>query len=762
MFKNSVFIVFTLLFIVPVHAQESNGTIRGHIVHHLTHAPLSGVNVLLDESVRGAASDLDGDFQIENIEPGIYNVSFEFVGFENVTKTDIIVKPDRITFINAEMQESMLESETIEVSAGYFKKDETEPVSAVDFNAEEIRRAPGSAGDISRFLKALPSAAQVADNANDMMVRGGSPMENGFLIDNIYIPNINHFPVQGASGGAIGMLNTDFIDDVKFYAGGFSAAYGDKLSSITEIKFRDGNYDEYDGQLDLSMAGVGGIIEGPLPMKKGSWFVSARRSYLDFIVDGLGLDGKVPQYGDVHAKLSLDINPKNKVTILDIYGWSAIGITKDEAVKDDNGSYGKQNNKQNTLGLNWSYFWNSSGYSNTSLSYSQNGSDDFWYDTDTGNPDQGNDYSESALRVRNRNFYQFNRSHKIEFGFEGSLNYSRFNYYLKSYTNRLGNEIPEFEFDNRYNSSSAAVFTSYNFNLTQKWLASLGVRGDYHSFNKHSHLSPRLSLTWQATRRLTFTAASGVYYQQLPLFILSQEDSNHNLKDPKAIHFVTGMEYLLTKDSRVSIELYNKDYYDFPLDPSDPSLFVVDDGTSFHYFGKYENLVDNGRARTYGIEILFQKKLYKDFYGLIGGSWFRSRYKDYSGTWRNRDYDNRYLFTFSGGYRPGSKWEVSARWNYAGGVPYTPLNLELSQEYNTSIIDESKINSERKPAYHSLNLRFDRHFNFKKSTLTIYTSIWNAYNRKNIAAYYWDKDEKKQNAIYQWSFIPLLGFEYEF
>ena len=113
---------------------------------------------------------------------------------------------------------------------------------------------------------------------NDLVVRGGSPFENGFYVDNIQIPNINHFPTQGASGGAISILNVDFIEDVTFYTGGFSCAYADRLSSIVDITLREGNRDEFDGQIDLHMAGFGGNVEGPFANKKGSWFFSARRS----------------------------------------------------------------------------------------------------------------------------------------------------------------------------------------------------------------------------------------------------------------------------------------------------------------------------------------------------------------------------------------------------------------------------------------------------------------------------------------------------
>lgn len=114
----------------------------------------------------------------------------------------------------------------------------------------------------------MPSIAKVNDQVNGLIVRGGNPAENAFYLDNIEIPNINHYPMQGSSSGPIGLINTDFIQEVDFSAGGFSAAYGDRLSSVMELRFREGNRQEFDGQIDMNLAGVGLTGEGPLAGEK--------------------------------------------------------------------------------------------------------------------------------------------------------------------------------------------------------------------------------------------------------------------------------------------------------------------------------------------------------------------------------------------------------------------------------------------------------------------------------------------------------------
>jgi hypothetical protein len=137
-------------------------------------------------------------------------------------------------------------------------------------------------------------------------------------------------------------------------------------------------------------------------------------------------------------------------------------------------------------------------------------------------------------------------------------------------------------------------------------------------------------------------------------------------------------------------------------------------------------------------------------------------YKDYSGKWRNRIYDNRFNFNLEGGYIPSSDWEFKIRWIYAGGAPYTPLNYEASKNAGVGIWDLNRINSERLPDYHSMNIRIDKRFYFSSSSLLVYLSVWNVYARKNVAFYYWNEVTNEIDTQEQWGMLPVLGVEYEF
>jgi hypothetical protein len=215
-------------------------------------------------------------------------------------------------------------------------------------------------------------------------------------------------------------------------------------------------------------------------------------------------------------------------------------------------------------------------------------------------------------------------------------------------------------------------------------------------------------------------------------------------------------------DTKLSIEAYAKEYRCLPLDSSDPTLSVVDDGLFNQRFKVYDRLSGTGRAYTRGIEFILQRKMSDGIYGLVSGSYSRSRYTDLSGVWRDRVYDNRWIFSVIGGYKPDQEWEFSVRWTYAGGGPYTPFDGQASTAANIGIIDQERINAERYPDYHALNLRVDRRFFFSSHLLDIYLSVWNAYNNKNVAGYFWNSTENRQDTRYQWSILPVVGVEYEF
>ena len=764
--KQRPLLLLILLFSISItaFAQESNltGSIKGKVLDSETKQPLIGVNVYLPDLKTGCTTNLEGEYSLPKIKVGSYNLVFSYVGYEKITIPDVIVRSARITYLNTELKPTDINLDAVEVKAGYFSRTESQSISATSFSFEEIRRAPGAGGDVSRIIFGLPSLAKVNDTKNSLIVRGGSPVENGFYIDNIEIPNINHFPVQGSSEGPIGIINVDLIENVNFLSGGFNSSYGDRLSSIMELKYREGNRTTTDVQLDMSFQGFGGVIEGPLGGGKGSYVLSARRSYLDLIIDLMNEKVGMPTYADVQGKLVYDISDKHKLSIIDIFSHDNQLMNQADAKENKNYVYTDYLYYTNTVGANWQYLWNASGYSNTSLSHTFRKTDGRFYQTRDAMLLVNNKTLEQELNFRNINHWIAGRNAKLEFGVDAKYFTSSYNQFYNEYKDLLGQTTPALTMDKTLNTFRAGSFANLILKPFENVTFTPSVRVDYYDFNKTTNFSPRASLSLNLDDATSFTGSFGVYHQSVPLILAAQKDEFNNLKNPKSIQSIIGITRMLGESTRLTLEFYNKSYHDFPVDPTQPNLFLFDQAAMENLFLPHYNLVSTGSANSKGVELTIQKKLAKDFYGLISGSYSKATYEGYNGIKYDRIYDNRFNFAIEGGYKPNESWEFSLRWLYAGGAPYTPFNESASYAAAKGVLDASKTNSKRLPDFHSLNIRADKRFHFQSSTLIVYLSVWNAYARENIAAYTWNEIDNKPDKEKMWGLLPIFGIEFEF
>ncbi len=757
--------IIPLLFFLMNIAYSQNipkGNLEGIIVDANNKSPLPGVNIFILDKNIGTTTNNTGNYTFKNLSVGTYTIQFSYIGYEKVTKTDIIIRSKRTTYLNIEMQTSSIELENVVVESGYFAEVDNKPLGTVNFSSEEIRRAPGSAGDVSRILFGLPSLAKVNDSRNSLIVRGGSPIENSFYIDNIEIPNINHFPVEGSSDGPIGLLNVDFIKDVNFYSGGFSTIYGDRLSSIMEIEFREGAKDKFQSQFNLSMQGVGAEVEGPIS-DRGSYMASGSIAYLDLILDESETGGAIPHYGDGQSKLVYNLDDNNKLTLLEVYSWDQINLSYENAIKTDlTNIYGKTDGITNVVGLNWQNIWGKSGYSNTSISHTYFGYKRDYSETKSQNHLFTNNSRENNLRLRNVNYYKLDKNNNFEFGFEAKYNFSRFDVLYEPWKDHYGNPTPRLYVYNKLSTLKGGIFAQHRIQISDRLSFEYGGRIDYFQYNDNLNFSPRLSLSYQFKNGITLSGSAGIFTQEIPENFLIQNENFKDLKTPTANHFILGVSKMLGESTRLSLEGYYKTYHNFPIDPAQPNVFIFDQSMIDGIFLNHESLVDKGKAFSRGIELMVQKKLAEDFYGMISTSYSKTRYKDLNGDWHDRIYDNVFNSNIEGGYIPNDEWEFKIRWIYAGGAPYTPFNIDKSTELNRGIWDTENINSKRMPDYHSLNVRVDKRFYFSGSSLIVYLSVWNAYGRENIAQYLWDEQKNAVGIQKQWSTMPVLGAEYKF
>jgi len=750
--------------IVIVPSQDDfipTGHIKGKVIDKENQRSLIGTNILLEGYQIGASTDTTGKYSIENLPVGNYSIRISYIGYQTVIIPDIIVRSDRITFIDTELKEKPILGQQVIISDSYFPLLDEQPTSSSNFSAEEIRRTATLAGDVTRAINGLPSISN-ENEGNHIIARGGSTIENSFYVDGIEIPNINHFPFPGTTGGSISVLNLDFIRDINVHTGGFSSKYGDKLSSVVDIKYRDGNREEIDMQFNLNIAGISAQSEGPMGDGTGSWMFSARHSFSDIILRLIDEEDQPSVFNDIQGKLVYNLSPNHQISLINIFSNNDWTTPIEYSISNYWNWYGNFKFLQNVFGINWKYLWSDNGYSNTTVSHIIFNSDiNLFTTTDRTerlklNPD------ENIIQIRNKNFYKFNSAHKVEFGAEAKLIYSNHNDLFASKVDLFGNSVPELKIDKLINTNKIAGFLTYKWIPLTGLKINPGLRLDYFEYNKNLHLSPRFSFIIRINETISFTGSAGVFYQNLPIYFLSQKEVFRELQDPVSYHMILGFNYLFSEDTRLSIELYNKDYKHLPVDPNLPTLYLLDGAVTDIFYTNHENLVSEGIANSRGLEVMLEKKLSNNFYGRISGTVSEHKYRDLDGTWRSRLIDSKFSAAVEGGYKLDEEWEFSLRWSYAGGVPYTPFDVAQSIISQRGVLDISMVNSSRLSNYQNLSFRVDRRFHFSSSNLIIYLSVWNVFDRENISNHGWSENGIIEVDYKLMSRVPIFGIEFEF
>ncbi len=746
---------------MSMNATEFRGSISGSIVDAVTKQPVAGVTIRLLSTKSGAVSTESGIYKIADVPVGTYSLEYKRIGYATMVKTDIIVRSSRITEVSAEMIESPVVSEEVTVRPAYFSQDINQVSNTLQFSNEEIRRAPGSFGDISRIVSGMPSTAKVDDQSNALIVRGGSPIENGFYVDNIEITNINHFPSQGTSAGSTSIIPVDLLQSADFSAGGFSAAYGDKLSSIMNIQLRKGNSEETDLQLDFNVMGFGGIIDGPFANGKATYILAARRSYLDLLAEAAGIN-LLPSFGDAQIKITYDIDNKHSLSLLGIFSDDHIQSDSVNARENKQTAYGSDDIYDGTVGINWRYLWGENAYTQTSVAFTHTNFNNHYRDNVTGKDILRKQSIEQYVRLRSISAIAFSPFISLECGVEAKYIHADNSIRFGLQNNAVGDSVGLFTLQGKKDASRGGLFTTITYTPFSVLKIAAGMRVEYATISETITYSPKISIVYSLSDHSVITANTGIYYQGIPLLMAAQNPALTKPQDMQAIHYVLGFQQILSADTRLLMEIYGKEYKGFPVDPNEAGLFAVDEPYDrIGFYTYHPALVMSGKARSYGAEISVQKKLSDNFYGITGLSWFRSEYAGYDGVWRNRVFDNRIVFSIEGGITLSKDWEISSRWIYAGGRPYTPFNTELSRQTGIGILDDTRINSSRFPAYHSLNIRADKRFFFEKSTLIAYISIWNVYNRNNAQAIIWNQFDMRPDTVSQFGLLPVFGLEWE-
>lgn len=757
---SSVLLILLLIHQGVLSAQDARrtGAITGTVVNALTREPLVGTNIIILDTMLGAATNSDGRFTIENVPVGTYVLRASMIGFSTAVRTDVVVSTARPAEVQFTLSETDVKIDEVTITAGFFQKIPGAALSTQTQSNEEIRRLPGGFEDVVRAISILPGVAQVQAGRNDLIVRGGAPSENLFIVEGIEVPNINHFGTQGATGGPQSFINLDFISGTSFSTGGFGVQYGDRLSSVLQIDLRDGRNDRIGGKGTVSASQFGLNLEGPLN-DNGNFIFSARRSYLDFIFRAAGF-GFVPEYWDFLAKVNYRVSNNNRISILGITALNNVRQFNDtDEQRFDNSRILYSNQDQFIGGISWQRLIPSGfltvtlGQTFVDYAYRQN---DIYLEPVFRN----NSYElESSLRADL--VLQLDRKTEINIGTQGRVARINSDLFLRSFETNFGDEL---SLDRIISTTGykGAVYAQLSRRFGDLNITG-GIRMDYFNLiDTPTAFSPRMSTTYSVSEKTDLNTAIGRYYQAPSYIWLAANPVNRNLQYIGVDQFLLGIEHLLREDTKISLEGYYKNYFDYPASLSRQFLVMANTGAGFggveEGFASFgiDPLVSEGSGRAYGVEIFLQKKLSElPFYGTTSISYNNAEYTALDGESRPGAFDQRWILNLGGGYIFNEKWEFSTRFRFATGRPYTPFDSFGTQ-------DPSQYNSVRIPANHSLDLRIDRRWSFNTWFLITYIDSQNIYNRPFVDVPRFNRRTGEIEQSGSIGILPSIGISAEF
>lgn len=742
--KRFIYTFSILLFIVlAVGAQ--NYQIKGTVINKTTRDSLEFVNVLVVGLNIGASTDINGNFTINQVPPGIYQLRASALGYKTVFTEEYRV--NHITpHVNIEMEEESTAIAEVTVTASPFRRVAESPVSLRVIGLQEIEKAPGANRDISRVVQNYPGVAfSPIGYRNDLIVRGGGPSENRFYLDGVEIPNINHFSTQGASGGPVGLIDADLIRNVKFYSGAFPANRGNALSSVLDFSLRDGSMDRNSLKATLGASEVSLSSNGHIG-NKTSYLVSVRQSYLQMLFKVLGLPF-LPAYTDASFKLKTRFNDSNELTFIGLGGLDRMKLNMD--IDGESAEYilsylPKIEQETFTLGGVYKHYAGNHVQSVT-LSHSYLNNRNIKYkNNDESDPDNlilklGSVEQETKLKMENTSSWDV---WKVNAGVE--LNYTNYtnNTFQQVYTDAL----KEFNYATDLNMLRWGIYASADYSAPdESFTASLGLRTDGNNYSDRMkelwrQLSPRISVSYRLVDHLFLSGHMGLYYQ-LPAYTALGYKNNEGVYVNKGLDYTSvnqeslGLTWNPNETMELSVEGFYKKYNNMPLSVAD-NIPLSCKGNDYGVVGN-ELLVSDAEGRSYGVEMMFKWLLAKKLNLSSSLTIFKSEFKAVAdGGYLPSAWDNRFILNVSGTYNLPKQWSVGMRVCCIGGSPYTPYDEEKSSLVDAwnvqgkAYYDYSRYNMERLPAFGQLDVRVDKTFYLKKCMLGFYLDIQNITGSK--------------------------------
>ena len=811
----NLFIAF-VLFISLNNAQNLVQNVRGTVTDKESGFPLTGVLVRMSGDTSGklsAATDINGNFKITEVPVGRRSFTFSFTGYKTWVASDIIVISGKESFLTVELEEEAMTLEEVKVVAedkGSFN--DMSSVSTKLFSIEETERYPGSRSDPARMASNFAGVQGSNDSRNDIVVRGNSPSGILWRLEEIDIPNPNHFAIAGSAGGPVSIINNKYLANSEFFTGAFPSFYGNAMGGVFDLKMRNGNNQKHERSFQFGILGTEIGLEGPLSKSSGSsYMVNYRYSTLDYL-QGLNLKlgtSAVPKYQDIGFRLNFPTKKAGTFSLSGIGGLSSIDIILDTLTRKPEELYGDQNRNQyfkTNMGvaiLNHVISLDEKTLIKTSLAFSSQfiKPDHYLILRDSAFKTYGlphiltGDFTESKLTFTSFIKKKINARNSFKAGFFVHQ------YFLGLYDSVKLNSVYEINADSiaakpwkvRLNANENFILAQPYFNYTYKFgkcILNAGVHSQWMSLNNAVSVEPRFGIKYSPDEKNMFSLGLGTHSQMQPTYIYfaatdsinnngiitannDRKQVNRNLGFSKSQHVVLGYDFFPQKNLRFKFETYYQYLWNIPVYSVPSSASLLNRGASFTRFFPIYDMVNEGTGYNYGLELTVEKLFSNHYFFLFSGSLYNSKYKGSNGVENNTDYNGRFATNLLAGveYDIGKKKRsninIGFKLTYAGGRLYSDVDTLQSNRIMDVVPLDNATNVRQFEDYFRTDLRVAYKINGKNASWEIALDLVNLTNHKNVLALSYSPDPTNPTANpyvknYQLGFLPLFYVKVDF
>ena len=780
-----------MLFVIKsIFANEGDFTqiIRGSVLDAVTGYPLIGATIVLagtDPPV-GTITDPEGFFEMKDVPVGRQSLEISYVGYLTRRIENLLLTSAKEVVVEVKLEESTIEVEEVVIKA-HNRKDEAlnemAMVSSRTFSVEETERFAGSLGDPARMVANYAGVMTQNDSRNDIIIRGNSPIGVLWRLEGVEIPNPNHFGALGTTGGPVSMINNNLLTNSDFLTGAFPAEYGNAVAGAFDLNMRSGNDEvtEFTGQIGFNGFELG--AEGPFVKTKNgvnpSYLINYRYSTLA-VFDKLGFDlgtgSAIPDYQDLTFLVDIPNRKTGRIKLFGLWGISDIHLVDStDNAYNQGGTATHFGSNLAVIGLSHTYFLNENMRFKSTVSYQQTSAltevDSVDFVEDQYNPWYRSDQGEDRFSFSTQFRHKISARDNYSFGLIAD-------FYTTDYRDSVLNQD-----QGSFRTLTDASGNMYLFRGHAQWqhkfsdqlTSYTGLHLQYFNSVGELAVEPRLALRWQIDPKQSINVGFGMHSQLQPkvVYYLESYDettdtyarTNEDVKYTRSIHYVLGYNYVFTPDFRIRLEGYYQDLYNVPVSYTLPEYSMLNAG-DFFGIPSVDSMVNEGTGYNYGLELTVEKFLSRNYYVLLTGSLFDSKYKGYDGIERNTAFNGNYVINLLAGYEKKLSEKAmltfDAKTVWAGGRRALPIDIEESRLEQEEVYDWSRAYEEKYNDYLRIDLRIGLKINGRRASQEWALDLQNITRHENVFSKGYDVQNDEITTVLQQGFMPMMLYRINF